>query len=95
VALVVALVLPEGAETGGANRHRLSLAPRTRDASAAFAAGDPRAVQPPKWLVGRTEVSGRRRADSSSIESEAYCLSVSEKKREEYYQAIPQNCPAL
>src|SRR4029077_14835264 len=41
------------------------------------------------------EVSGRRRADSSSIESEAYCLSVSEKKREEYYRAIPQNCPAL
>jgi hypothetical protein len=46
-------------------------------------------------LVGRTEVSGRRRADSSSISSDAYNLSVSEKKREEYCRAIPQNCPAL
>ena len=70
-ALVVALVLPKGAKRGGAIRHRLSHAPRTRDASAAFAAGDPRAVQSAKWLVGCTEVSGRRRADSSSIESEA------------------------
>jgi len=44
-----------------------------------------RTMQSPKWLVGRTEVSGRRRADSSSISSDAYNLSVSEKKREEYY----------
>ncbi|MBV9459292.1 MAG: hypothetical protein JO141_17485 [Bradyrhizobium sp.] len=58
-------------------------------------AGDPRAVQSAKWLVGCTEVSGRRRADSSSIESDRYFLSLSEKKREEYYWAIPQNCPAL
>ena len=74
-----------GAQRGGAIRHRLSYAPRTRDASAAFAAGDPRAVQSAKWLVGCTEVSGRRRADSSSIESDRYFLSLSEKKREEYY----------
>jgi hypothetical protein len=54
-----------------------------------------RTMQSPKWLVGRTEVSGRRRADSSSISSDTYNLSVSEKKREEYCQVIPQNCPAF
>ena len=52
-------------------------------------------MQSPKRLVGCIEVSGRRRADSSSHKSDSYNLSVSEKKREEYCRAIPQNCRAL
>jgi hypothetical protein len=51
-------------------------------------------MQPTEQLVGRTEVSGRRRADSSLNNLGTYNLRVSEKKREEYCRAIPQNCRA-
>jgi hypothetical protein len=53
-----------------------------------------RAMQLPKRLVGCIEVSGRRRADSFSIKSDSYNLSVSKKKREEYCRALPQKCRA-
>jgi len=49
-----------------------------------------RKMQSTGQLVGCTEVSGCRRADSPLDNSDAYHLRVSEKKREEYCRAIPQ-----
>ena len=93
-ALVIALVFVV-AKRAGRKASACLGAPELLMAPAAFATG-PRPMQSPKRLVGCIERSQVAAAsDSPSIKSGIHNLSVSEKKREEYYWAIPQNSPSF